>query len=186
MSVQLNRTECRVLPEELDRMGAVPLGELMPWVWYSDPNGIGPDLLVGRKPAYMLPAGCEVKLGDQYKIVFVETPGDRRYAEDALRKPLVVRGGVVHFEESIDKTNMRPSTIPPRAAALVLYEPPADGWPWYFLGRLPFNIPRSLFGRQRYSNDAFRSEAEALHHVENATKLLRVGGISINLKTPPA
>lgn len=114
-----------------------------------------------------------------YKVIFVETVGDRRAVEDALDKPVAVWESGVDFRPTIDRTNARKSSLPPGDGGLLLHVPPEEGWPCFVVSVLPWNKSGMGLARDRYGWDAFGSEDEALAHM---TELYMRNPIEIRAK----
>jgi hypothetical protein len=97
--------------------------------------------------------------------VLVETIGDRSFVDGALNKPLVMRNNVVLLNETINKTNSRPSTFLPSEFKIIGYEPPSDGWPWLVVIMVHQNIDNIGYERNRYSVNAFSTENDSIKFI---------------------
>lgn len=150
--------------EAFGRLASLPLRESMPSVWYPGYLPRMPDLLVFKFLPEMRRSGHE-GLNATYKVIFVETVGDRRAVEDALDKPVTVQGRAIDFRPTIDRTNARRSSLPSGDSGLLLHVPPEEGWPYFVVSVLPWNKSGMGFARDRYGWDAFGTEDEALGHM---------------------
>ncbi|ATR20215.1 Hypothetical protein RMHFA_05601 [Roseomonas mucosa] len=151
---------------DADYFARTPLREVMPSLWYPTMMPDTPTLLLFRRPEFV--RRMEQFSGDPgpYHIVYVETAGDRKVVKESLEKPLSVTGGFVDLRKTIDRPNTRRSSYPPGRDLKVLLHPPSEaGWPWLVVVMLSRNLPNEGMGRDRYSWDAFDTEAEALDHL---------------------
>ncbi len=159
------------LAKYVDHVRRTPLRELMPSLLYPSFLPNTPSVLVLRVPDELRvgPKRSSGRLSDGYKAVLIETQADRRFVEDALSRPLVVRNNVILMKESIDKTNLRRSQLPASASAGFLHYAPGDeGWPHLLvtMSWAPLPIPGLL--RERYAVGYYETEAEivaAMKHI---------------------
>jgi hypothetical protein len=169
----------------LDYVRCTPLRELMPTLLYPKYMPNTPSLLVLRVPPEMQGgpkrnSGC---LSDGYKAILIETEGDRRFAEGALSRPLVVRDNIILAKETIDKTNLRESRLPvTRNAGFLHYAPTEDGWPHLLviMSGLPVSIPG--FIRQRYAVSYYGTEDEVMAAMQQIGGIAGQSGVPVRVK----
>lgn len=167
---------------------STPLRQAMSSVWYPGFIPNVPDLLVFRLPNEIRRNEAGRPLNNAYKIIFVETPGDRRVVEESLDTPLTLRGNVVDFRVTIDRPNARRSSFPAqRDTRVLLYVPPEEGWPHFVLTMLARNTPGEGMARDRYGWDAFSTEGGAQDHMTwmvGQIKRDHSGKLDIRIVTP--
>lgn len=145
-----------------------PVRELMECKWYLSRLRGTPDIMLLEKMPAMLPQGegIVVKYASKYSIIFCESARDRREVEEALSKPVSVKGRVVDLKAGIARPNTRPSVFPAtRSTGVLTYEPPTQGWPYLVITMMPISIQGSTFGRDRYIWEAFETEKAMLRHL---------------------
>ena len=158
------KTDDAAQPEwvTVETAAVTPLGVLMPYTWYKAAYTGLPDILLMRRPSCLMTNPHSPNLRDHYKAVFVETPGDRKFVEACLAKPMPLRNGHAYMADGIGKTNLRRSELPVSADFRILYyDPPVAGWPYLVVMMHGDYTPGPFLSRGRYAMDAF-ADLEAL------------------------
>lgn len=151
--------------EVIEILATTPFRELAPSAWYPGFLPGLPDLLVLSLPRPLRNRGGS-PVNAAHKLLFVENEEERRMVEDALDKPIPVRGNVVDFRNSIDRAHARPSAMRvSRDAGILHYAPPVPGFPWWVVTAMPFNMPGMGLARDRYGYAGFATDQEAQDHI---------------------
>lgn len=167
--------------EALAHIAATPLREVAPPHWYRSVVPGLPDVLALRLPPCIQEArGVNYSpLQRALKVAIAETEGDARFLEHMLDRPLPVDGNVIRFKRSVDKTNQRPSVLPPsKDVRLIHYGPSEEGWPHLAVFMVPCRTPDPMLLRERYGWGAYSSMEEVFarhRHVARVAALLRTG-----------
>jgi hypothetical protein len=169
----------------LEWIRRTPLNEVVPGVWYPGYMDGLPDLYVGRLPPALTPRNNDSAVNNAHRITFVENDVDRRLVEQSLRLPLTVTAtGAIDFRPTIDRVNMKPSTMPRCEVTCALYVPPIGGWPCFLVVKVSFNVRGQELCRLRYGTDGFATQDEAQGRMARMAALTLAFGLEAPMIAP--
>lgn len=166
----------------LEDLATRPFGAIAAHVWYPAFARDIPDVLVVRWPDGLPRGGQRTGLNAAYKAVFVETSGDRRAAEDALTRPLVIRDGIVRLKETLDLPNVRRSSLPrSRDLRMLHYAPPDRGWPHLVVLMSGMVLADPGLVRGRYLPGFHATEEHVVEYLKSVSRAAGIGGLGLKV-----